>query len=85
LDSLLHNDEVVDYEGSDDDDDGARWGEESFGWRLPSLTQWKAILMLTDDDSLSIVQQLDEAGAFDGDVKPDQLHDFLEEANPCLP
>ncbi|THH28335.1 hypothetical protein EUX98_g5860 [Antrodiella citrinella] len=53
LDTLLHNDDMSALDPPEEDDfefgGGQAWGPEmSFGWRLPSLTPWKALLRLDD-------------------------------------
>jgi hypothetical protein len=51
LDVLLHSEEENEPEclTAPDDDDYQVWGQEmSFGYRLPSLTAWKSLLLLDD-------------------------------------
>ncbi|KAJ7475742.1 nitrogen permease regulator of amino acid transport activity 3-domain-containing protein [Mycena latifolia] len=51
LDVLLHSEEEndTDFLSPPDDDDYQVWGQEmSFGYRLPSLSAWKSILLLDD-------------------------------------
>ncbi|KAF8207582.1 nitrogen permease regulator of amino acid transport activity 3-domain-containing protein [Mycena galopus ATCC 62051] len=51
LDVLLHSEEENEPEflAAPDDDDYQIWGQEmSFGYRLPSLTAWKSLLLLDD-------------------------------------
>ncbi|KAF7375032.1 hypothetical protein MSAN_00389300 [Mycena sanguinolenta] len=51
LDVLLHSEEENETEcmAAPDDDDYQVWGQEmSFGYRLPSLTAWKSLLLLDD-------------------------------------
>ncbi|KAJ7716727.1 nitrogen permease regulator of amino acid transport activity 3-domain-containing protein [Mycena maculata] len=51
LDVLLHSEEEneTDFQSPPDDDDYQVWGQEmSFGYRLPSLTAWKSLLLLDD-------------------------------------
>ncbi|KAJ7178562.1 nitrogen permease regulator of amino acid transport activity 3-domain-containing protein [Mycena crocata] len=51
LDVLLHSEEEDETEflSPPDDDDYQVWGQEmSFGYRLPSLTAWKSLLLLDD-------------------------------------
>jgi hypothetical protein len=58
LDFLLHNEDEneVDFVNLPDDDDSAvTWGREmSFGWRLPTLTPWKGLLLLGDPQGLGL-------------------------------
>ncbi|KAJ7659963.1 nitrogen permease regulator of amino acid transport activity 3-domain-containing protein [Mycena rosella] len=51
LDVLLHSEEEndTDFLSPPDEDDYQVWGQEmSFGYRLPSLTAWKSILLLDE-------------------------------------
>ncbi|KAJ7127112.1 nitrogen permease regulator of amino acid transport activity 3-domain-containing protein [Mycena epipterygia] len=51
LDVLLHSEEEneTDFLSPADDDEYQVWGQEmSFGYRLPSLTAWKSLLLLDD-------------------------------------
>jgi len=51
LDVLLHSEEENEPEclAAPDDDDYQVWGQEmSFGYKLPSLTAWKSLLLLDD-------------------------------------
>ncbi|KAJ7650396.1 nitrogen permease regulator of amino acid transport activity 3-domain-containing protein [Roridomyces roridus] len=51
LDVLLHSEEEqeADLLAPSDDDDYQVWGQEmSFGYRLPSLTAWKSLILLDD-------------------------------------
>ncbi|KAJ6577222.1 nitrogen permease regulator of amino acid transport activity 3-domain-containing protein [Mycena capillaripes] len=51
LDVLLHSEEEneTEFMSPPDDDDYQVWGQEmSFGYRLPSLTAWKSLLLLDD-------------------------------------
>ncbi|KAJ7274544.1 nitrogen permease regulator of amino acid transport activity 3-domain-containing protein [Mycena haematopus] len=51
LDVLLHSEEEneTEFTAAPDDDDYQVWGQEmSFGYRLPSLTAWKSLLLLDD-------------------------------------
>ncbi|KAJ7104261.1 nitrogen permease regulator of amino acid transport activity 3-domain-containing protein [Mycena belliarum] len=51
LDVLLHSEEEndTDFLNPADEDDYQVWGQDmSFGYRLPSLTAWKSILLLDD-------------------------------------
>ncbi|KAJ6607399.1 nitrogen permease regulator of amino acid transport activity 3-domain-containing protein [Mycena sp. CBHHK59/15] len=51
LDVLLHSEEdnEMEFLCPPDDDDYQVWGQElSFGYRLPSLTAWKSLLLLDD-------------------------------------
>ena len=53
LDSLLHADEDVSPEAYEDDGEPSAWSPTmSFAWRLPTLTPWKALLRLDDDDDV---------------------------------
>ncbi|PFH52906.1 hypothetical protein AMATHDRAFT_55736, partial [Amanita thiersii Skay4041] len=54
LDQLLHNQEEddIDFLPSPDDDENSNWGQDMrFGWRLPSLTPWKSLLLLDGQDA----------------------------------
>ncbi|KAJ7773069.1 nitrogen permease regulator of amino acid transport activity 3-domain-containing protein [Mycena metata] len=51
LDILLHSEEEneIEFMNPPDDDDYQVWGQEmSFGYRLPSLTAWKTLILLED-------------------------------------
>ena len=70
LDSLLQADEdgYCEEDIVDDDSEPNAWGPElSFAWRLPTLTPWKALLRLDDEeDGQGYQQQLQ--------VRATQLH-----------
>ncbi|KAF9446305.1 hypothetical protein P691DRAFT_761748 [Macrolepiota fuliginosa MF-IS2] len=51
LDALLHNEDEaeMDYLNAPEEEDSSGWGPEmSFGWRLPTLTPWKSLLLLDE-------------------------------------
>ncbi|KZT29711.1 hypothetical protein NEOLEDRAFT_1055266 [Neolentinus lepideus HHB14362 ss-1] len=53
LDRLLHSQEEadLDYIDRDDEEVEGSWGKDmSFAWRLPSLSPWKALLLLGEDN-----------------------------------
>lgn len=56
LDHLLHSEEdfELDFVDHQDDEEEARvWGRDlSFGWRLPTLTPWKSLLLLDTGSGL---------------------------------
>ncbi|EPQ52757.1 hypothetical protein GLOTRDRAFT_79921 [Gloeophyllum trabeum ATCC 11539] len=54
LDKLLHSQEEadLDYIDRDEEEGEGAWGKDmSFAWRLPTLSPWKALLLLGEDDS----------------------------------
>lgn len=83
LDALLHDPEDVDYP-SEDDDDESNWGAESLGWRLPPFTPWKSLLLMKDGSELEIIEDLGQSGTFEGEIKSEEMLEFLDHARPDL-
>ena len=88
LDSLLHADEDVSPEAYEDDGEPSAWSPTmSFAWRLPTLTPWKALLRLDDDDSeaYQLYMQL-RAAQLNSDERDlaEQLVRFLDMASVTL-
>jgi nitrogen permease regulator 3-like protein len=53
LDLLLHNDDHDDdfIVHTGEDEETSAWGKDlGFAWRLPTLTPWKSLLLLDDQD-----------------------------------
>ena len=62
LDSLLDSQEdpEVDLTDPSDNDEALNWGEElSLGWKLPTMTPWKSLLLLDVDNEMDPHQILD--------------------------
>ena len=84
LDTLLlpgtqYDDDFLDH------NEGASWGiGVNYGWHLPSLCPWKALLLLdTDnDDYLESIRNRSKAGIAQDDIDlAENLEKFMTEAN----
>ncbi|EJD48963.1 hypothetical protein AURDEDRAFT_112702 [Auricularia subglabra TFB-10046 SS5] len=82
LDALLHDPDDIDYPSDDEDDN--TWGAESIGWRLPPFTRWKSLLLMKDDSELEIIEDLGQSGTFEGDIKSEEMLEFLDHTSPHL-
>ena len=91
LDVLLHSEDLSDYESDNEGDDEFEHGEVqpwtpdmSFAWRLPSLTPWKSLLRL-DDQNYELYMKLrgPQMVAHDRELA-EQLVKFLDQASITL-
>lgn len=82
LDALLHDPDDIDYPSDDEEENN--WGAESVGWRLPPFTPWKSLLLMKDDSELEIIEDLGQSGTFEGDIKSEEMLEFLDHTSPHL-